>query len=83
MSDATAPSRQAVPLVERTDLPAELRTPELEAARVELARGLSEHALIMGDVVLSSDTEDQRPWDGDTPRGTMTAHHQRESGAHR
>jgi orotate phosphoribosyltransferase len=51
MTDTT---RSAVPLVERTDLPAELRTPELESARLELARGLSEHALIIGDVVLSS-----------------------------
>ena len=51
---AAAARRAAVPLAERTDLPAELRTKELEAARLELARGLAEHALVIGDVVLSS-----------------------------
>ncbi|MEH3053304.1 MAG: orotate phosphoribosyltransferase [Patulibacter minatonensis] len=54
-TDSAAAARRAVvPLLGRTDLPEELRTPELEAARLELARGLAEHALIIGDVVLSS-----------------------------
>src|SRR5690349_14448964 len=44
----------AVPYVDRPDLPEELRTPELAAVRAELARGLAEHALIIGDVVLTS-----------------------------
>lgn len=44
----------AVPYVDRPDLPEELRTPELAAVRAELARGLAEHALILGDVVLTS-----------------------------
>lgn len=44
----------AVPYVDRPDLPEELRTPELAAIRAELARGLEEHALIIGDVVLTS-----------------------------
>ena len=51
---AAAARRSAVPLVARTDLPLELRTPELEEARLELARGLAEHALVIGDVILSS-----------------------------
>ena len=54
MTEAGSVRRSAVPLVGRDDLPAELRTPELEAARLELARGLAEHGLIIGDVVLSS-----------------------------
>jgi orotate phosphoribosyltransferase len=55
MSDSAAAARRgAVPLIARTDLPAELTTPELTAARLELMRGLAEHALIIGDVVLSS-----------------------------
>lgn len=53
MTDA-AIRRAAVPLVQRTDLPAELCTPELAAARLELARGLAQHSLILGDVVLTS-----------------------------
>jgi orotate phosphoribosyltransferase len=54
-ADAAAAARRAVvPLVDRHDLPVELRTEELEAARLELARGLAEHALVIGDVVLSS-----------------------------
>lgn len=44
----------AVPYVARPDLPEELHAPELAAARTELARGLAEHALILGDVVLTS-----------------------------
>jgi orotate phosphoribosyltransferase len=51
---AAASRRSIVPLTSRDDLPAELRTGELEAARLELARGLAEHALVIGDVVLSS-----------------------------
>jgi orotate phosphoribosyltransferase len=44
-----------VPFVERPDLPAELTgDASLLAARVELARGLQEHALVLGEVVLSS-----------------------------
>lgn len=44
----------AVPYVDRPDLPEEFRSPELAAARAHLARGLAEHALILGDVVLTS-----------------------------
>lgn len=44
----------AIPYVERPDLPSELQTPELITARHELARGLAEHALVLGDVVLTS-----------------------------
>lgn len=51
---SAAARRAAVPLTARTDLPAELTTPELTEARLELARGLAEHALVIGDVVLSS-----------------------------
>ncbi|MDQ8046272.1 MAG: phosphoribosyltransferase family protein [Solirubrobacteraceae bacterium] len=54
MSTDAATRRSAVPLVERDDLPAELTTPELGAARLELARGLAEHSLVIGDVILSS-----------------------------
>ncbi len=43
-----------VPYVARPDLPAELQSPELTIARHELARGLAEHGLIIGDVVLTS-----------------------------
>lgn len=50
----TAQRVAAVPLVSRTDLPAELATPKLAKARLTLARGLAEHALVIGDVVLSS-----------------------------
>lgn len=53
--ESTATERRAaVPLVDRPELPEELRTGELQQARLELARGLAEHALIIGDVVLSS-----------------------------
>lgn len=52
-SDA-AGRRAAVPLAARTDLPAELTAGGLDAVRLELARGLAEHALVIGDVVLSS-----------------------------
>ncbi len=57
MTEAGSTRRSLVPLVERTDLPAELCSPQLAAARLELARGLAEHALIIGDVVLSSGKE--------------------------
>lgn len=54
-TDSAAAARRAiVPLIDRPDLPAELRTEELEPVRLELARGLAEHALVIGDVVLSS-----------------------------
>ena len=44
-----------VPFVERPDLPAELTgDASLVAARHELARGLQQHALVLGEVVLSS-----------------------------
>lgn len=53
--DADAQARRAVvPLAPRPDLPEELRSGELGEARLELARGLAEHALVIGDVVLSS-----------------------------
>lgn len=52
--EARAARVAAVPLAERSDLPAELRTAELEAHRLELARGLAQEALILGDVVLTS-----------------------------
>ncbi len=52
--DQLAARLAAVPLRERDDLPAAFRAPELQAARLELARGLAEHALVIGDVVLSS-----------------------------
>lgn len=52
--EARAARVAAAPLVERTDLPAELRTAELEAQRLELVRGLAGEALILGDVVLTS-----------------------------
>lgn len=53
--DAGAQARRAlVPLVERPDLPEELRTGDLGESRLELARGLAEHALVIGEVVLSS-----------------------------
>ncbi|MFT4036253.1 MAG: orotate phosphoribosyltransferase [Patulibacter sp.] len=51
---AAAARRAAVPLADRPDLPAVLRTGHLGADRLELARGLAEHALVLGDVVLSS-----------------------------
>lgn len=44
----------AVPLVGRSDLPAELTAGRLEEARLDFARGLAAHALVIGDVVLSS-----------------------------
>lgn len=54
-TDPAAQARRAVvPLVPRPDLPEELRSGELGEARLELARGLAEHALVIGDVVLSS-----------------------------
>ncbi len=43
-----------VPYIDRPDLPEEFQAPELVIARHELARGLAEHALIVGDVVLTS-----------------------------
>lgn len=43
-----------IPYVERTDLPSELRTVQLESARMTLAGGLAAHALVIGEVVLSS-----------------------------
>lgn len=52
--DSVSSRVAAVPLIARGDLPAELATPELAQARLELARGLAEHALVIGDVVLSS-----------------------------
>lgn len=55
-ADAAA-RRAAVPLATRTDLPAELTAGTLAADRLELARGLAEHALVIGDVVLSSGRE--------------------------
>jgi orotate phosphoribosyltransferase len=57
VDSAAAARRAVVPLVARPDLPEELCTPELSEARLELARGLAEHALVIGDVVLSSGQE--------------------------
>lgn len=43
-----------IPFVQRTDLPAEFASPELERDRLSLVDGLAQHSLIVGEVVLSS-----------------------------